>query len=250
MSDRPKSIAMIPARIGSTRLKMKNLALIAGEPMIGHVIRAALESGAFDRVIVNADSPVFADIAERFGAEFYHRPAALGSSDTKSDDVVADFMKAHPADAVAWVNPISPLQTAQEIADVVAHFHDQALDSLITVEEKQVHAMYGEDPVNFNFEGKFAQTQELQPVLPFVYSVMMWRCEPFLADMDRQGFAFFCGQFGAYPVNKLSGLIIKTDEDLLMADAIASARKSGDWAVQYDPAAEAAEAAAKEEKNG
>ncbi len=241
MADKAKSIAMIPARIGSTRLKMKNLALIAGEPMISHVIRAARETGAFDRVIVNADSPVFEPIAERFGAEFYLRPEVLGSSDTKSDDVVADFMRTHPSETVAWVNPISPLQTAAEIAAVAGHFFEAKLDSLITVEEKQVHAMYGDDAINFSFTGKFAQTQDLQPVLPFVYSVMMWRCAPFLADMDKQGYALFCGKFGTFPVNKLSGIIIKTDEDLMIADAIATARKSGKWTVEYDAAAEQAD---------
>ncbi|MBW1676562.1 MAG: hypothetical protein JRJ79_08145 [Deltaproteobacteria bacterium] len=30
----PKIIAMIPVRIGSTRLKMKNLALVKGMPLI------------------------------------------------------------------------------------------------------------------------------------------------------------------------------------------------------------------------
>ncbi len=235
-----RTIAMIPARIGSTRLKMKNLALIAGRPMIGWAIGAALESGAFDRVIVNADHEAFAPVAGRFGAEFYLRPPALGSSDTKSDDVVEDFMRAHPADAVAWVNSIAPLQPAGEIRAVVEHFHENGLDSLITVEDKQVHCLAGDAPVNFTFDGKFAQTQELTPVRPFVYSVMMWRTVPFLAEMERQGHAFFCGRFGAYPVGKLSSIIVKTEEDLLILDAIARSRAAGNWSLEYDNLAEAA----------
>ncbi len=234
------TVAMIPARIGSTRLKMKNLALIGGKPMIGWAIEAAIESGAFDRVVVNADHRAFAPIAERFGAEFYLRPAALGSSDTKSDDVVADFMRAHPAEIVAWVNSIAPLQPPAEISAIVDHFRAQNLDSLITVEDKQVHCLAGGQPVNFSFAGKFAQTQDLVPVRPFVYSVMMWRTAPFLADMDKQGHAFFCGKFEAYPVGKLSSLIVKTEEDLLILDAIARSRKVGTWSLAYDELAESA----------
>ena len=233
-------VAMIPARIGSTRLRMKNLALIGGKPMIAWAIEAARESGAFDRVVVNADHALFGDIAGRYGAEFYLRPETLGSSTAKSDDVVADFMAAHPAEAVAWVNSIAPLQPAEEIRDVVDHFRAAKLDSLITVERKQVHCLFGDDPVNFSFGGKFAQTQDLAPVLPFVYSVMMWRTEPFLVDMEKQGFAFFCGKFGAYPVGRLSSLIVKTDEDLLVCDAIARARAAGEWSLDYDPLAETA----------
>ena len=53
-----KLIAMIPARIGSTRLKMKNLALIAGKPMIAHVIEAAKASGVFDQVVLEIQRSV------------------------------------------------------------------------------------------------------------------------------------------------------------------------------------------------
>lgn len=236
-----RTIAMIPARIGSTRLKMKNLALIGGKPMIGWAIDAAVTSGAFDRVIVNGDHEAFAPIAARFGAEFYLRPSALGSSDTKSDDVVEDFMHAHPADAVAWVNPIAPLQPAGEIKAVVDYFFENSLDSLITVEDKQVHCLAGDAPVNFTFEGKFAQTQDLTPVRPFVYSVMMWRNTPFLADMERLGHAFFCGKFGSYPVGKLSSIIVKTEEDLLILDAIARSLDAGTWSLSYDELAEGAQ---------
>jgi CMP-N-acetylneuraminic acid synthetase len=235
-----KSIAMVPARIGSTRLKMKNLALINGRPMISHALRAAIDSGAFDRVVVNADHPLFEAIAREYGAEFYLRPAELGSSTTKSDDVVADFMTAHPAEAVAWVNPISPLMVPAELCQVVEHFFSHGLDSLITVETKQVHCDFDGKPVNYSTAGKFAQTQELVAVNPFVYSVMMWRSAPFLADMARQGHAVFCGRFGTFPVSRLTALIVKTDEDLMIADFIARALAQGSYRVEYHALADQA----------
>ena len=118
-----KVYAMIPARFGSTRLKMKNLALIDGKPMISYVINAAKESGVFDKIIVNSDHHIFKSIANRYNIDFYHRPEKLGSSTTKSDSVVADFMEAFPeADVVVWVNSISPFQTGEEISKVVNYF--------------------------------------------------------------------------------------------------------------------------------
>lgn len=236
-----KAIAMIPARIGSTRLKMKNLALIGGKPMIAWAIEAAREAGAFDAVVVNADHEAFAPVAERYGADFYLRPAHLGRADTKSDDVVADFMRAVGGDIVAWVNSITPFQPASEIRAIVDHFRASGLDSLITVEDKQVHCLAGGKPVNFTFAGKFAQTQDLTPVRPFVYSLMMWRSHAFLADMAKQGHAFFCGRFEAYAVGKLSGIMVKTEEDLLIVDAIARSRAGGTWSLEYDSMAAIAE---------
>ena len=71
MKDKANIIAMVPARIGSTRLKMKNLALINGKPLISYAIEAAKASGVFSRVVVNSDNEIFAGIAKRYGVDFY-----------------------------------------------------------------------------------------------------------------------------------------------------------------------------------
>ena len=159
-----KTVAMIPARIGSTRLKMKNLALINDKPLIYYSIRAAQDSGMFERVVINSDHEVFGKIAQRYGAEFYHRPKELGGSSIKSDDVVMDFMEKNPCDIVAWVNPTSPLQSGKEVGDVVRFFNKERLDSLITVKDEQVHCLYRDRPINFEPLEKFAQTQDLIPL--------------------------------------------------------------------------------------
>ena len=213
-----KIIAMIPARIGSTRLKMKNLALMKGKPLISYAINAARESGVFDRIVLNSDNEIFGRIAARYQVEFYRRPAALGSSGTTSDEVVMDFLEKNPCDMVAWVNPISPLQTGEEIAEVVRYFTREGLDSLITVKDEQVHCVYKGLPVNFKPGERFARTQDLTPVQPFVYSVMMWRAGTFMTQYRNTGYALFCGKTGYFPVSKLSAIIIKRQEDLMLAD--------------------------------
>ena len=100
-----KVVAMVPARMGSERLQMKNLALLDGKPLISYAIQAAKASGVFDRVVLNSDSAVFEQVAHQYDIDFYLRPTELGSSDTKSDTVVYDFMEHIPSDIVAWVNP-------------------------------------------------------------------------------------------------------------------------------------------------
>ena len=56
MLSKPIIYAMIPARIGSTRLKMKNLALINGKPLIYYAIQAAKDSGVFDKIVLNSEN--------------------------------------------------------------------------------------------------------------------------------------------------------------------------------------------------
>ena len=228
-----KVCAMIPARLGSTRLKLKNLALLNGKPLISYSILAAQQAGVFDRIVINSDSSVFHKIANRYEVEFYKRPEHLGSSITKSDDVVLDFMQNHSAEAVVWVNPIAPLQTGKEIREAVEYFQKEQLDSLITVKDEQVHCIYQGKPVNFEETGKFAQTQELEAVQPFVYSIMMWKTKSFIEAMKSQGHAFLSGKIGYYPVSKWSSIIIKTNHDLKLA-SYALMAVTEDCDVEYD----------------
>lgn len=205
--------------------------------MISYAINAALDSKVFSSVCVNSDNSIFAEIASRMNVEFYRRPHELGSSNTKSDEVIYDYFLSHQeADVLAWVNPISPFQTSQEVSDVVNYFLKESLDSLITVEEKQVHCIYRGRPVNYQTDEPFAQTQDLQPINPFVYSMMMWRRQAFLESYSKNGHGLFCGKFGVYPVNKLTGLIIKNASDLMMADYMMRALKeSKGYELRYDP---------------
>jgi CMP-N-acetylneuraminic acid synthetase len=217
---------------------MKNLALAGGKPLIYYAIKAARDSGVFKSVIVNSEDAVFAEIAKRYKAGFYRRPSRLATSAAKSDFVVYDFMENNPCDIVAWVNPTSPLQAGAEIRAVVEYFIKEGLDSLITVKNEQVHCVFKGKPVNFAYGKVFAQTQDLTPVQPFVYSVMMWRSKMFMKAFEEKGHAFFCGKTGFFPVSKLSAVIIKRDEDLALADYVLRSMKNGTkFKVRYDRAA-------------
>ena len=119
---KPNIVAMIPARHGSQRLKLKNLVNLGGKPLINHVIESAKKSKIFDRIVVNSDSKIFSKVAKNNNIEFYLRPKMLGKSLTRSDDVVFDFCKKYKSDIIVWLNPICPFQPAQEIREVINFF--------------------------------------------------------------------------------------------------------------------------------
>jgi len=235
MVNKENVIAMIPARMGSTRLRRKNLALLNGRPLISYAIEAAKQSGVFNRIVVNSENKIFSEIAKRYHVEFYQRPPELATSSAKSDNVVYDFMINNPSDILVWVNPTSPLQTGEEIQKVVNYFIRERLDTLITIKNEQVHCLYNGRPLNFDTDEIFAQTQDLQPVQCLVYSVMMWRCNTFLKTFKEKGHALFCGKIGYYPVSKISAIIIKTKEDLMMAEYMLRALQHNKvYEVRYD----------------
>ncbi|MBL8014195.1 MAG: acylneuraminate cytidylyltransferase family protein [Candidatus Omnitrophica bacterium] len=234
MTSKSNIIAMIPARRGSTRLKAKNLALLNGRPMVSYAIEAAKASGIFDRIVLNSEDEIFREIARQYGAEFYHRPSYLATSSAKSDVVVKDFIDKNPCDIVVWVNPTSPLQTGEEIRDVINFFIKENIDSLITVRNEQVHALLDGRPLNFQENEVFAQTQDLKPVGLFVYSIMMWRSLKFLDEFRKNGHAILCGKVGYYPVSKLSSIIVKKEEDFKIVEyLLAGMDRRQEFSVTY-----------------
>jgi len=62
-------IAIIPARLNSTRLPRKVLLNETGKPLIAHVVETVLQSDRLDRVVVAADSQEIVDALNRFDVE-------------------------------------------------------------------------------------------------------------------------------------------------------------------------------------
>ena len=84
-----ETIALIPARGGSTRIPRKNIRNFAGRPMIAWPIETAKLSNLFDRIIVSTDDQEIADIACQEGAEVpFVRPKELSDNVTGVMSVV------------------------------------------------------------------------------------------------------------------------------------------------------------------
>ncbi len=87
-------IAIIPARGGSKRIPRKNIKPFLGVPMLHWPIRAAQDSGLFDRIIVSTDDAEIADVAQATGAEALMRPADLSDDRTGVVPVVQHALRA------------------------------------------------------------------------------------------------------------------------------------------------------------
>lgn len=64
-----RTLAVIPARLGATRLPRKPLRLLAGLPLVIRVWQRVTELGLFDRVLIATDSEEVIDVADEHGAE-------------------------------------------------------------------------------------------------------------------------------------------------------------------------------------
>ncbi len=88
-----KTIAIITARGGSKRIPNKNIKNFCGEPIINYSVKAALNSGIFDEVMVSTDSEEIAYTAKKAGANvpFMRSEKTSGDFATTADVLLEVF---------------------------------------------------------------------------------------------------------------------------------------------------------------
>lgn len=211
-----KILAMIPARLGSQRLKKKNLAEFHGAPLISHAVRKCLSVPLFDSVWINSESEVFREIAELEGASFHKRPAHMGNNDATSEQFIAEFLQHHTCDFVVQVHSIAPLLSASEITEFVNILQEDEVDTLFSVVNENLECVYQDKPVNFSWSEK-TNSQDLQPVQRIVWAISAWRRSTYMKAFQANACATYSGKIGYVAVSQMAGHVIKVREDLEMA---------------------------------
>lgn len=130
MVTRPRRVAVIPARGGSKRLPKKNILELAGRPMISWTIEAALESLAFDRVMVSTDDVEIAEVAESAGASVPFLRKHYADDESPASMATVDALRqlqnlGEHYDVVVQLMANCPLRRARDILAAVGSFDAQ-----------------------------------------------------------------------------------------------------------------------------
>ena len=214
-----KIVALIPARMGSQRLAQKNLRELGGLPLIVRVIRKCVNCSEFDEVWVNSENIRFGEIALAESVKFHQRPEALGGNMATSDQYIAEFLQAHECEWVVQVHSIAPLLTTAEVAAFVRQVRLCDADIVLSYESIQIECAYKGQPVNFTFDEK-TNSQNLSPLQRISWSITAWRRAAFLDALDSGFCATYSGQIEYFRLSWFASHIIKTEEDLRIAEAL------------------------------
>jgi CMP-N-acetylneuraminic acid synthetase len=149
------AIVVIPARGGSKRFPRKNIALLAGRPLLSYAIDAARAAPTISEVFVSTEDDEIAAIAKECGATVpYMRPAKLAGDTVTADEVVADLVRHvqqtenRRFSVVALIQPTSPFVKPEHVdAAVTMLWEDPSLDSVTTMSELS-HRVH---PYNLSF---------------------------------------------------------------------------------------------------
>ena len=220
-------LAVIPARGGSKGVPGKNIKPLAGMPLIGYTIKAAVSSGIFSKIIVSTDSREIADIAKAYGAEVpFLRPIELSGDLVSSDDVILHALFYYQSmgidyDEVCKLQPTSPLRTEKHLKDAYLLFCEKKADFLVSVCACEHSPLWtgvlGEDLRMDNFlseEAKRACRQEL----PVYYRL---NGAIYMADVCRfyKNKSFFGENSVAYIMGQKESVDIDSPIDFALAEA-------------------------------
>lgn len=176
-------VAIVPARGGSKGIPRKNIALVAGKPLIAYSIEHALECPLIERVIVSTDDDEIARIAAGCGAEVpFRRPADLSGDEVLDLPVFEHALRwldEHDGDRpemVVHLRPTAPIRPRGQLDEMLRllETHPDA-DSVRSVSQPGPHPWRMFTIGNDGYLHPLLQTGHPQPyllrrqVLPEVY---------------------------------------------------------------------------------
>lgn len=115
-------VAIIPARIGSSRFARKALAPIQGEPMICMVRRVVAETSLFDKVIVATDDQAILNAVQASGGE----AVMTSTTHMSGTDRIAEAVSSLEANIIVNVQGDEPLIDKVSLAALLDVFQDES----------------------------------------------------------------------------------------------------------------------------
>lgn len=143
------TLAVIPARGGSKGLPGKNIALLAGLPLIVHSLRLAALCPEIERTIVSTDSPEIAAVARAAGADVpFLRPEELARDETPMLPVLQHALAELDPEGTHFselllLDPTSPGRLPEDVRRASALLHERPeADGVVAVSEPSFNPIW------------------------------------------------------------------------------------------------------------
>ncbi len=178
------SVGVIPARFGSTRFPGKPLTLIAGKPLLTHVIEGARQAKRLREILVATDDERIASIARNSGARAVMTDPALPSG---TDRTWAALVSAGMTDVDVVVNiqGDEPLVEGGPLDALVASFDGRPQIEMATLgREMDLATQEGLEALQSNTTAKIVVSKEDQALYFSRFPIPFSRVKP--AEMTDQ----------------------------------------------------------------
>ncbi|MEK9174760.1 MAG: acylneuraminate cytidylyltransferase family protein [Patescibacteria group bacterium] len=231
-----KILGVITARGGSKGIPRKNIKDLCGQPLIAYTIKAAQESGIFDRIVLSTDDAEIAEVARKYSVEVpFIRPAELAQDATPHLPVMQHAVKwlaeneNYNPDLVAILQPTAPLRQSQHLKEALDLMLKLKADSVVGVTEIPGHfSPYWAVTYDENNFGKLFTGEPIRDRIPrrqsfpkktYSNNGALYVFKPgLLFDAERP--SFYGEKVAIYPMAEKYSINIDSLEDWYLAEKI------------------------------
>jgi CMP-N,N'-diacetyllegionaminic acid synthase len=223
-------LAFIPARGGSKGIPAKNLAPLAGKPLIVHTLEAAQRSKVVSQIFVSTDDENIAACCVDHGVAVpYRRPPTLATDSSSTADAILHGLKWMDEQGTSCnlpiivLQPTSPLRTGEDIDKAAAEFASKSAQSLVSVHTMQEHPFNCVEmtPKGLGLLAKPAYLPMPRQKFPNTYFAINGAIYITTRAFVEKFGGLFC-EFNSisYEMDRRRGIDIDSPYDLVMAEAI------------------------------
>tara|TARA_B100000035_G_scaffold314954_1_gene333153 strand:- start:2445 stop:3188 length:744 start_codon:yes stop_codon:yes gene_type:complete len=214
-------ITIVPARLGSKRIKLKSLRLLDGKPLIGYILETLKKSKFHKNIFINSDSELYEKVAKQYGVDFFKREKSLATSESLIDDYLYDFMKQQPSKYLAVVNPTSPFVSEETLDNAWMRYKESDSDTLLSCENIQTHCFYNGEAINFTTKGQHPRSQDLKPIQALNFAITIFDCKKFINNYDKNNYGVYTGKLYFFVTEGNANIDIDYENDFIFAEFVA-----------------------------
>jgi N-acylneuraminate cytidylyltransferase/CMP-N,N'-diacetyllegionaminic acid synthase len=224
-------LAVIPARGGSKGIPRKNLAPLAGRPLISHTLAAARAAKTVTDIMVTTDDEEIAAICEAEGVPVpYRRPRALAGDAAGMVDTVLDALdwwvarRSEEPELIVLLQPTSPLRRPEDVDGTVGALRRSGRQSAVSVHQMTEHPMECISLVGRGWtmlvhpSAGAVSRQDYEGQFYFINGAVYVTTPTFLRT--RRALVAEGDETALYVMDAVRGIDVDDEDDLDMAEAI------------------------------
>lgn len=221
-------LVVVPARGRSLRVPRKNIAPLAGKPLLLWTLETVLAANVEAQVVVSTDDDTIATVAAEAGVAVLKRPSQLATDMSSTEGVLlhaldVEDLEGRTHEWVVTLSPTSPLRSAATVSRFIAMLPDAPddVDCLLSVHEDRGD-FWVRDGDDWRRLAPNAPRRQQDRAPLYVENSAIYATR--VPALRRTG-----SILGARPrgvvIDAIEGHDINTPEDLLTAEAILLARR-------------------------
>jgi N-acylneuraminate cytidylyltransferase len=158
-------VAFIPVRGGSKSIPLKNIKMIAGQPLVYWAVDAAVNTPQIDKVYISTDSKDIEKVIDEYDKPDVEKIEVIGRSpetatdNASTESAMLEFANNYDFENIILIQATSPLISSKDLKEAITKYENEDFDSLLSVvPQKRFLWNYNDDgsvsPQNYDYKNR------------------------------------------------------------------------------------------------